>query len=104
MLATMQTILLGSALSAAARDRLIDWLKHCATGLKRLRAGVPAAWAAADKTGTGARGAANDIAIFWPPGRPPLLIAAYLSDSGAAPEALNEAHARLGRIVAAAFS
>ena len=49
------------------------------TGLDRLRAGLPAGWRVGDKTGTGANGAANDVAIAWPPGRPPILIACYQS-------------------------
>jgi beta-lactamase class A len=104
MIATMQKILLGNALSADSREALINWLKNCQTGLHRLRAGLPPAWTAGDKTGTGPNGAANDNAISWPPQRQPVLIAAYLSDSRASPDALNAAHARLGGIVAAAFS
>ena len=104
MIATMQTILIGNALTAASREMLLTWLKNCQTGLQRLRAGLPPAWTAGDKTGTGERGAANDDAIIWPPGRPPILIAAYLSDSRASPAALDAAHARIGALVADAFS
>jgi beta-lactamase class A len=104
MLATMQAVLLGNALSSASREMLLTWLKDCQTGLARLRAGLPHAWTAGDKTGTGENGAANDVAIAWPPQRPPILIAAYLSESHAAAEALDAVHARLGGIVAAAFS
>jgi beta-lactamase class A len=104
MIATMQKILLADALSTASRATLLDWLKNCQTGLHRLRAGLPEHWAAADKTGTGPRGANNDNAIFWPPGRAPILIAAYLSDSNASSKTLEAAHAQIGRIVAAAFS
>lgn len=104
MLATMHTVLLGGALSLASRQSLLGWLKASQTGQSRLRTGLPPGWAAGDKTGTGDNGAANDIAIAWPPQRRPILIAAYLGDSRATPEALNAAHARLGGIVSAAFS
>jgi len=104
MIATMQKILIGNALPSEAREILIGWLKNCRSGLRRLRAGLPQAWVIGDKRGTGPRGAANDIAVAWPPRRPPLLIASYVSDSGAAPDALDAAHARIGGIVAAAFS
>lgn len=104
MIATMQTILVGNALSVGSREMLLSWLKNCQTGLQRLRAGLPPTWIAGDKTGTGERGAANDNAIIWPPGRPPILIAAYLSDSHASPETLDAAHARIGGLVARAFS
>jgi len=36
------------------------------------------------KTGTGARGSTNDVGIFWPPGRAPVLVAVYLTGSEAA--------------------
>lgn len=61
---------------------------HADSGLDHRRAG--------DKTGTGKRGAANDVAIAWPADRGPILVAAYLSDSPATPEVLNSAHATLG--------
>jgi beta-lactamase class A len=104
MVATMQTLLIGDALSAASREMLLTWLKNCQTGLQRLRAGLPPMWKTGDKTGTGEHGAVNDNAIIWPPQRPPILIAAYLSDSHASPEALDTAHARIGTLVATVFS
>jgi beta-lactamase class A len=104
MIATMQTILVGNALSAASREMLLTWLKNCQTGLQRLRAGLPPTWTAGDKTGTGGRGAVNDNAIIWPPGRPPILIAVYLSDSDASPDRLDVALARIGTLIVTAFS
>jgi beta-lactamase class A len=100
----MQRILVGDALSMVSRDTLIDWLKNCQTGLQRIRAGLPKTWAVGDKTGTGENGAVNDIAIGWPPGRRPILIAAYLSDSRASVDTLSAAHAQIGSLVAAAFA
>ncbi len=104
MIATMRKVLVGNALSADSRTMLIEWLKNCQTGSQRIRAGLPKSWTVGDKTGTGANGAANDIAIVWPPMRPPLLIAAYCDNSRATADALNAAHAQIGRIVAAAFA
>ncbi len=104
MVATMRTILVGNVLSTDSREVLLGWLKNCQTGLQRLRAGLPRTWTAGDKTGTGVNGATNDLAIIWPPARPPILVAAYMSESRAAADALNAAHARIGGIVAAAFS
>jgi beta-lactamase class A len=77
MLATMKALLLGDALSPASRRLLQGWLVASTTGAARLRAGVPPSWRVGDKTGTGANGATNDLAILWPPGRAPILIAAY---------------------------
>lgn len=86
MVSTLQLLLLGQVLSDASKQRLCDWLVATKTGLKRLRAGVPPQWRAGDKTGTGENGATNDVAIVWPPGRAPVLIAAYTRGSPAEPE------------------
>lgn len=104
MVGTMNSLLVGDVLSAGSRKRLLRWLKDAATGLARLRAGLPPDWIAGDKTGTGVNGAANDVAIAWPPGRAPILIASYLSESGAAPDALNGAHVAIAAAVAKQFA
>ena len=104
MIRTMGRVLLGDALSLTQRGRLIGWMRNCRTGLGRLRAGVPVDWIAADKTGTGPNGSANDNAILWPPGRAPILVAAYLSGSVAPGEALDAVHAKLGAAISAAFA
>jgi beta-lactamase class A len=104
MIATLQTVLVGDALSAGPREMLLGWMKDCQTGLHRLRGGLAPTWVAGDKTGTGERGAVNDNAIVWPPGRAPILIAAYTSGSRASIEALEGAQAEIGSRVVAAFS
>jgi beta-lactamase class A len=100
MVKTMGMVLTGNILKDASRAKLLDWLKNCRTGANRLRRGVPANWVEGDKTGTGSRGAAVDNAIFWPPGRKPILVAAYLSGSNKKPEMLEAALAEMGRSVA----
>jgi|SRR5208282_662167 len=104
MIRTMSKILVGDALSPPARIRLVNWMKNCRTGFSRLRAGLPQDWIVGDKTGTGSNGAANDNAILWPPGRAPIMVAAYLSESTNSAEELNAAQAKVGRIVAAVFA
>lgn len=104
MVGTMNNLLVGDVLSADSRKRLLRWLKDTATGLARLRAGLPTDWVAGDKTGTGVNGAANDVAIAWPPGHAPILIASYLSDSDAGPNALNDAHKAVAAAVATQFA
>lgn len=104
MAQTMQHFLLtDEVLRTESRETLIDWLVKCQTGLERLRAGFPAGWRAGDKTGTGGgeNNATTDVAITWPPGRAPIIVACFLSHSKAPPEARNAAHAEVGRIVAA---
>jgi len=105
MAATMRTLLAADALSAEARERLLAAMERSETGLHRLRAGFPAGWRAADKTGTcGERGAVNDLAVLWPPGRGPIVIASFLSDSAAGLELLEEVQRALGRLVVDALA
>jgi beta-lactamase class A len=99
----MRLVLCGDVLSRAHRDRLTAWLNACETGTARLRAGIPAAWIVGDKTGAGQRGAVNDVALVVPPGRAPIVIAAYLSDSALSIASLNAAHAEISRSVVRIF-
>ncbi len=100
MAQTLRKVLLtGDVLSLPARDTLIGWMVASKTGLDRLRAGLPRDWKVGDKTGTGTGGAINDVAIVWPPGRAPIVIAAYLIGSTADVAALNNVHAEVARMV-----
>jgi beta-lactamase class A len=100
MVGLMRAVLCGDVLSRPSRERLLGWMQACETGHDRLRAGIPADWRVGDKTGTGSNGACNDVAIAVPPKRPPILVAAYLSDSPASLEQLQAAHVRIARLVA----
>lgn len=81
MAATVARICTGSALQPASRERLLAWMQATETGLRRLRAGLPKGWRAGDKTGTGFDAGMpdriNDVMVFWPPQRPPLVVACY---------------------------
>ena len=101
MLDDMQKILLGEALSGASRAQLLRWLDASQTGGQRLRAGVPADWQVGDKTGSGDQGTANDIGILRPPGRAPVLVTAYLTETAAPMAARNATLAAVGAAVAA---
>jgi len=101
MLGDLQDLVLGQALSPPSRETLTGWLVGCKTGDARLRAGVPKDWRVGDKTGTGARGSTNDIAVMWPPGRAPILVTAYLTGATAPAEQRNATLAAVGRAVAA---
>jgi len=79
MLADLRKLALGSVLSLKSRDLLTGWMLRNTTGDQRIRAGVPQGWKVADKTGSGERGTAGDVAIAWPPNRAPILIAVYLT-------------------------
>jgi len=101
MAETVRRLLLGEALTAASRARLEGWLVASPTGARRLRAGFPPDWRAGDKTGTGDNGATNDVAIAWPPGHAPIVVAAYLSESKASLAEREAALAEVGRLAAA---
>ena len=77
MAQTLRRLLLGNVLKPGSRRMLEDWMIASLTGANRLRAAMPRSWVAGDKTGTSAARQTNDIAIVRPPGRRPLLIAAY---------------------------
>lgn len=77
MAQNLRGLSLGDGQHADARDRLVALLKANTTGGQCIRAGLPQNWVVGDKTGSGAQGESNDIAIVWPPGRPPLAIAVY---------------------------
>ena len=104
MAATLRRLALGDVLSAASRHRLNAWLAACQTGGERLRAGLPRHWRAGDKTGTGDRATANDIALFFPPRRSPIVVTAYYTGSRAPEGARDALLAEVGRIVVAAFA
>lgn len=109
MLGNLKTILLGNAVSPASRARLMGWLAASTTGAAMLRAGVPGDWAVGDKTGRWsssdpAKGATNDIGILTPPGRKPILVAAYTMGGRGDDTARQAMIADIGRIIAARFA
>ena len=100
MLADTAKLLLGNALAPPSRERLLRWLRACTTGTQAIRAGLPPGWTAGDKTGSGPQGESNDVAIVWPPKRPPLLIAAYYVNASADSATRHAVLASVGRIAA----
>ncbi|CAB3798431.1 class A beta-lactamase [Paraburkholderia fynbosensis] len=100
MLGNLRELVLGEHLSAASRTQLLAWLVANQTGGSRLRAKLPEDWGVGDKTGTGERGTANDIAILWPPGRGPVLVTVYLTEADGDAARSNAAIANVGALVA----
>jgi beta-lactamase class A len=96
----MQRLLLSDALSEASRRQLEDWLQRNETGAPMIRSGIPKNWIIGDKTGRGANGATNDIAIMRPPGRGPILLTIYSVGSTASADDRVAAVAEVARIVA----
>jgi beta-lactamase class A len=97
----------GDLLQRESRELLLLWMQNTDTGPHRLRAGLPAEWRSGNKTGTGrtegTTNKCNDVAITFPPGRPPIIIAAYF-DSGEYTAQVERRHeavlAEVGRIAA----
>jgi beta-lactamase class A len=103
MTANLRKLVLGEALSSKSRERLKAWLIANKTGDTRIRAGVPSGWIVGDKTGTGGRGTNNDVGIIWPPGRPPVILSVYLTETSASFEARNAIIAEVASTVAGAL-
>lgn len=102
ILSTWKTLLLGDTLSPASRQQLTDWVVANKTGNKRLRAGLPKGWKVGDKTGNNGKDTTNDIGIVWPPGRKPILIAAFHDRGSSDDDARSAVHADIARAVVAA--
>ena len=97
--ADARTLLFGPALGTNA-SLLRSWMLACRTGATRIQAGVPATWRCGSKTGSGDYATANDVVFLIPPGRPPIVVAAYYTGSHAGDDQQDAVLAAVGRIVA----
>lgn len=100
MASTLSILALGEALSPASRSQLVAWLVGSKTGDTRLRAGLPRSWRIGERTGTGERGTANNVAVAWPASRPALIVTAYLTEATVNRAQQNAVLAGVGRAVA----
>lgn len=98
MAATLQKLLVGETLSPASREQLKWWMIGNTTGNTKLRAGFDKFWIVGDKTGSGANGASNDVAIVWPRGMAPFIISVFYTGSTAPVESKNAVIAEVARI------
>jgi beta-lactamase class A len=87
-------------LSLKSSEQYRAWLFANTTGDKRLRAGLPLAWRVGDKTGSGGHGTGNDVAIIYPPGRAPLIVAAFYTESTRGDDGCANMLSEVGRYVA----
>jgi beta-lactamase class A len=102
MLDDLNALTLGNALSRKSRDMMTAWLAASTTGNQRIKAGVPADWRVASKTGTGE--STNDVCVLWPSGgRPPIVVAAFYVNPKIALDARENVLMEVGRAVAANF-
>ncbi|UXA19926.1 class A beta-lactamase [Mycobacterium sp. SMC-4] len=80
-----RNLLAGDALEPADRDLLDQWLRGNETS--SMRAGLPAGWTTADKTGSGDYGTANDVGIAYGPEGRRLLLSLMVRSAGDDPDA-----------------
>ncbi len=104
MTENLRKLVLGDALAPRSRTQLKNWLVASKTGDTRLRAGVPTDWIVGDKTGTGGRGTNNDVGIFWPLNRAPIVVSVYLTECTASMERRNAAIAAVAKAIAESVS
>ncbi|MBN3826753.1 PenA family class A beta-lactamase [Burkholderia sp. Ac-20384] len=103
MAASLNALMLGEALPAAQRAQLVAWMRGNKVGDKRIRAGVPAGWTVADKTGTGDYGTTNDAGVVWSPSRAPIALVVYYTQASADARAKEDVIASVARIVVQAL-
>lgn len=100
----LATYALGDVLDPAVRETYVGWLTASATGLDAIRAGTPEGWVVGDKTGTAGRyGSRNDVAVVWPPGREPIVLAVLTDHPDEAVEPDDAVLAAAARAVLAAY-
>jgi beta-lactamase class A len=100
MLGNLQAVLLGGILSTDSRQQLTQWMEASLTCLRCLRAGLPPDWRVADKSGSNGSHTRNDISIIWPPGHPPILVAAYITQCNGPESKRENLLASIGKLVA----
>lgn len=97
MAGLLNQLVLGNALSASSRQQLVQWLQATTTNRKRLGAALPDGWRVGSKTGTGPHGSTHDVGLFWPPGRAPMVVAVFLTQSAASLDTREHALAQVSR-------
>ncbi len=80
LVGTYGALVLGDVLGGPEREVLTDWLVRNTTGDALVRAAARPGWTVGDKTGSGAYGTRNDVAVVWPgavgtPAGTPLVLA-----------------------------
>ncbi|GGM06312.1 beta-lactamase [Streptomyces fumigatiscleroticus] len=102
---TYARLVLGRALTPEDRKKLTGWLVENTTDGERFRAGLPADWVLADKTGGGTQyGVANDVGVVWPPDRTPLVLSVLSTKYDPDGPTDNPLVARTAALVAAALT
>jgi beta-lactamase class A len=103
MAESLRRLAFGDVLAPPQRAQLVAWMRGNTTGDKRIRAGVPAEWAVADKTGSGDYGTTNDLGVVWPLARPPIVLALYFTQPARNAAMRDDVLAAATRVVMAGF-
>lgn len=85
------------ALRTADRRQLTEWMLGNQTSGKRFRAGLPAGWTLADKTGSGIDATANDVGVAFDPTGNAYLLSVLTSSPRPDTERVDEIFAILAR-------
>lgn len=101
-----RAVLVGDALPGASQYQLQRWMSQTTTSTRRFRAGLPAEWSSADKTGSGDYGSTNDAGMLIGPKRERVMLTVLIRtrtlrrDAGpfneAVAESVRSVLARLG--------
>jgi beta-lactamase class A len=78
---TLATIMFGNVLSDVSRAHLKRWMLDSDITKNLLRAGLPAGWHAADKSGSGSNGTRNDVGVLYPPRAAPIVLSVFYTGS-----------------------
>ncbi|WP_043608851.1 class A beta-lactamase, partial [Cellulomonas carbonis] len=97
--AGLRSYLLDGALTPEDAHLLLGWMRDSTTGAGLVRAGVPAGWDVADKSGGGSYGIRNDVAVVRPPGGEPVVIAVMTAKDERAAEGDDALVARATEVV-----
>jgi beta-lactamase class A len=97
MCGNLQRLFTSDFLTVSSRMKLEGWMQQGQTGIKMIRASVPADWKAGDKTGRSGDGATNDIAIVRPPEGGPIFLAIYTADPSGSQEARDQLVAEVAK-------
>lgn len=99
MAATWRALLLDNVLTPASRGQLTEWMRHGGVTGTLIRASAPQDWVVMDKSGGGRDFTRNLVAMIVPPGRPPFIVAIFLSDTPADWSTRNDAVAEISAAV-----
>nr|WP_223424975.1 class A beta-lactamase [Tateyamaria pelophila] len=101
MARSLEKLILGDALSATSRSTLRDWLSAHSVADDLFRAALPPGWSIDDRTGAGGYGSRSIVAVLYPPGREPITVALFITETDASFSHRNAAVFRVGAAIVA---